>query len=556
MTSPFDALPHTTITASMLPFVSTDDWLQFRAASRSCYEMVHGTTNVSHGHCSLCQSTRHLLHEEASDANNSLNEEAENLWKLALVRDYRFQMGGDDLLKSIHSPKDEYGRERHHFLSTEDVFTASTSFQSWKHWRKIEARRGIKIDYADGGHLVYYRNTSRCTNPFRQTVGPYYLRAASMWKTIEEWCGQGDDEQSSLSPLGLMKTQIKDSLVPGVDVTRPMHRCQFEDDDLITALSAVYSFYSGQRTTGSNPYGLFGGYSAYNQGCLMELHHFGPYGYIVERDKGSFTIAVDSFRNLMHSIKLELKTGHLSICNPRTREKILAVKNYQSEDELLVWFEEYARRLSTNYYSYGQFIPRSRYMSILHYPSVTAAECSRAVTRGIEIVASSTFDPISHTLPQGMHIYSIRMRILTAGDGNGHVPPEERGFTTCQLHSRHWLITKQVPDSEAEETTVEEVRGEGVVGEYPLLVEGGFRRYTSHNGADTFALLDDDSFARMDISMNETGTFTYQSCTDRASTILEGYLTFVPGSLRNPYGDPFQVRVAPFKLCSQPDFYY
>jgi uncharacterized protein affecting Mg2+/Co2+ transport len=118
------------------------------------------------------------------------------------------------------------------------------------------------------------------------------------------------------------------------------------------------------------------------------------------------------------------------------------------------------------------------------------------------------------------------------------------------------LITKQVPDSEAEETTVEEVRGEGVVGEYPLLVEGGFRRYTSHNGADTFALLDDDSFARMDISMNETGTFTYQSCTDRASTILEGYLTFVPGSLRNPCGDPFQVRVAPFKLCSQPDFYY
>ena len=72
-----------------------------------------------------------------------------------------------------------------------------------------------------------------------------------------------------------------------------------------------------------------------------------------------------------------------------------------------------------------------------------------------------------------MHIYSIRLRILTPSDGAEYLSPEQRGFTTCQLHSRCWRITY--------ETRVNEVRGEGVVGEYPLLEEGGYRRYSGQS---------------------------------------------------------------------------
>ena len=74
---------------------------------------------------------------------------------------------------------------------------------------------------------------------------------------------------------------------------------------------------------------------------------------------------------------------------------------------------------------------------------------------------------------QPMHIYSIRLRILTPSDGAEYLSPEQRGFATCQLHSRHWRISY--------ENRVNEVRGEGVVGEYPLLEEGGYRRYSGQS---------------------------------------------------------------------------
>ena len=67
----------------------------------------------------------------------------------------------------------------------------------------------------------------------------------------------------------------------------------------------------------------------------------------------------------------------------------------------------------------------------------------------------------------------------------GHSRPEEDQYTFAytitisnagdvpvQLLSRHWLIT----DAEDE---VQEVRGEGVVGEQPVIAPGGSFRYTS-----------------------------------------------------------------------------
>ena len=53
-----------------------------------------------------------------------------------------------------------------------------------------------------------------------------------------------------------------------------------------------------------------------------------------------------------------------------------------------------------------------------------------------------------------------------------HVEVENHGEETVQLVSRHWVIT----DARGR---VEEVRGEGVVGEQPVLKPGEALRYTS-----------------------------------------------------------------------------
>lgn len=80
-----------------------------------------------------------------------------------------------------------------------------------------------------------------------------------------------------------------------------------------------------------------------------------------------------------------------------------------------------------------------------------------------------------------------------------------------------------------------------------MLMEGTYRRYYAPHGINTIAIGG---------SKDEIGTYAYQSCTDQMSLVFEGYLTFVPGSLLIPTGEPFEVRVDPFQLCSDPNYYY
>ena len=82
------------------------------------------------------------------------------------------------------------------------------------------------------------------------------------------------------------------------------------------------------------------------------------------------------------------------------------------------------------------------------------------------------------------HLYNIEVSVETTYVAE-HSEPEEgrfvfaytitlvnRGSVSAQLLSRHWVIT----DADSQ---VEEVRGEGVVGEQPVLKPGEGFRYTS-----------------------------------------------------------------------------
>jgi len=54
--------------------------------------------------------------------------------------------------------------------------------------------------------------------------------------------------------------------------------------------------------------------------------------------------------------------------------------------------------------------------------------CNRAVTRGVEVIASSIYVP-----EMRMHIFSIRIRLLAPDDSDEYMSPEQRGFETCQI---------------------------------------------------------------------------------------------------------------------------
>ncbi len=83
-----------------------------------------------------------------------------------------------------------------------------------------------------------------------------------------------------------------------------------------------------------------------------------------------------------------------------------------------------------------------------------------AVTRGVLVRVWPTFLPAHSDPAAGKYMWAYRVEI------------ENRGAETCQLVSRHWIIT----DARGQ---VEEVKGDGVVGEQPTLQPGEGFVYTS-----------------------------------------------------------------------------
>ena len=84
----------------------------------------------------------------------------------------------------------------------------------------------------------------------------------------------------------------------------------------------------------------------------------------------------------------------------------------------------------------------------------------RAVTRQIEVTVEPRFMPERSSVDRSQYFWSYSIVITNSG-------PE-----TVQLRTRHWIIT----DASGRK---QEVRGEGVVGEQPVLAPGERFEYTS-----------------------------------------------------------------------------
>ncbi len=92
--------------------------------------------------------------------------------------------------------------------------------------------------------------------------------------------------------------------------------------------------------------------------------------------------------------------------------------------------------------------------------TVLAEPTSSAVTHGIRVTVTSTYVAEQSAPDQGRYVFAYTVAIAN------------EGTTPAQLRTRHWVIT----DAGGK---VEEVRGDGVVGEQPRLGPGQRFEYTS-----------------------------------------------------------------------------
>ena len=84
----------------------------------------------------------------------------------------------------------------------------------------------------------------------------------------------------------------------------------------------------------------------------------------------------------------------------------------------------------------------------------------RAVTRQIEVTVEPNFMPERSVVDKGQYFWSYTIAITNFGS------------ETVQLRTRHWIITDATGRKQ-------EIRGEGVIGEQPVLAPGERHRYTS-----------------------------------------------------------------------------
>lgn len=84
----------------------------------------------------------------------------------------------------------------------------------------------------------------------------------------------------------------------------------------------------------------------------------------------------------------------------------------------------------------------------------------RAVTRQIEVTVEPAYLPERSSSDKHQYFWSYTVVIVNSGE------------ETVQLKTRHWIITDAVGH-------VQEVKGEGVVGEQPVLAPGERFEYTS-----------------------------------------------------------------------------
>jgi len=465
------------------------------------------------------------------------SDEASIVWRNALVEDFAFDANSSDYLQTlgIHpqwrqrtknpsqclaSPTQERTSVFGYGFSDEgSVFTATSAFESWKHWSKASN--------------IFLLDSDENKIHLREKInGPYFLRAANIWKKIDKWCRSDDS--------GDFGDKLLRTFIPGT--SRADGRFIFDKTRPVHAFEAIFAFCDGQEKYESmtfNPdnatIALFGGYKVYNHTNFMRLC---PTDDALKLRNTYRAITLISFNynsrltkcigTLCDSNVDGGKTGMLTVLTNGDGFRACKIAR---EDNGLVWMEAHAARLEKSFLEVSTKV-NNRFSILSSFPSTRCPAASRKVTNGIEVIASSI-----GAVEIEVVVYSIRIRLLKSGE-DGYLSPSERGFQTCQLRSRHWRIYDRLSGE------VDRVSGEGVIGLYPLLFEGGYRNDQQN------------MFGSIENGEEKTEIFQYQSCANIQEGTFQGKIEFVPGSLGEPTSDAFFVDLAEVALKQQPDICY
>ena len=453
----------------------------------------------------------------SSSSNNSQRDDNILLWEKILERDFGLTFGsfGVSDKNSVYVIPTQQDRSGVSNIAPQGmVLPVTSSFEAYRQWKKTS--------------LKFYKGSNGREND--NVNAGYFTRAALMWQKIAMWCNRN----------GEFGAQLLNTFLPGIsyaDVLQIEEHARTQKttlkEEAVAAIRAIFSFCRGQDgeqgRVGEHFLSLLGVYNAYD--FFTNNYYTGNlYWYIAFSPIAPRRLSVD------------IETGKLSWwVSPRER---VQATSHTGGDCVLNWFEEYARRLTNNIYrvgaiqgSYDSDPDSLKGINLYPWPclgengeedSITGPLVSRRVTKGIEVIASGVW------VPQMSHIgfiYSIRMRLLEEGQ-DGYLSPQERGFTSAQLVSRHWKIYHKANDR------TDLVNGDGVIGMVPILEDGGYREPGLGTGEFT------------------SGWFTYQSCTGfmEEGGNFCGHITFRTINASSQHF--FDVEVGKFKLDTKPDFLY
>ena len=120
-------------------------------------------------------------------------------------------------------------------------------------------------------------------------------------------------------------------------------------------------------------------------------------------------------------------------------------------------------------------------------PPMKETEQAQERPTTVQVKVVTTYLP-SHSNPEEDY-YTFAYTITISNDGDQAV----------QLLSRHWIITDA-------DNQVQEVRGEGVVGEQPIIAPGRYFRYTSGTTMETAVGFMEGSYTMVELGDGGVGS--------------------------------------------------
>ncbi|CAM9000456.1 unnamed protein product [Rhodiola kirilowii] len=414
-------------------------------------------------------------------------------------------------------------------LSVDEVACLSTLSRSLNDsasddavWRKF-CLRDLDLAIPRGPHGEACDSFKRAYYQWRASFSMYpwslAKRVNRLWAQLKSWSSHAYPEIGATFLRGASEATLN-KLEAHLKVKLPL------------PMRVIYRFCDGQDPHFDNDtldfLGLIGGYSFYDHFVNVDL--LSSDQMVVETEefidtlgfgkRSKYIVVASSTTYSDKLFFLNCKNGQLYVGtrNISTEGEMMSCVPYelissvhdpkgsQQQDGLLLWLEEHLRRLQNNIIKPYTL----KFRSVNLFPEELPF-CTTAVTNGVKIRASAVLVPEKSDLQEDIDkyffAYCIRMSVLPEGCVVDGVP-----YSSCQLYARHWII-------KGNDHVVSEVTGEGVIGMYPILYPG-------------------------------SREFVYESCSTMPCSqgSIEGTFTFVPGSLGQTQGPPFEVIVAQFPL--------